>query len=613
MKHILTSLILIFWASASFGQTPIFTAGVSYTAAPPTYNPGNTGSRWVIDTASWQLYERTTGSTWISAGYRIQTISGCTSPAYTPTKYQSDIVVNGCDSLYYYRGGAWRHLNAGGGGGGGIAGTGLKNRIAIWKSPDSLYYDVNFVYDTVNNEMGIRTANPERTLDVNGEVRIRDLTTDTPTRLVGADADGDLGDAGSIESTQIPYGGGNYLTSEADFTYNSTTKNINILGSNAGGVLGAKFRNTQSNGYTILSLYNNSGQTGANEFSFGLGGTGPTGAGPYADAGFIQVGSNLDRMMFVSQSISSPFEYYYLTNKVFSILPNMALLSSSNPAASTTYSVQNKAENGFTAFQAYNSTGTTSSDGLAFGTAGTSASYEDWSEGGYIAANANLNKLIFIVRGSSPMFFRTGGDGVNNTRLKIESAGNITNGNFTASARFHLRGSGATSATVNFRTGNSNDSTVIFARDDRRVGINTTTPDVSVDMGDNTDGLKLPTGTTAQRPSVNNTVRVNSDSLKLETRLNGTWETIASGLRSNKSLSFPSTAASSYSDLTITVTGAVTGDVCSVGVPLAAQVVNTSCTCFVSAADTVTVRFSNNDPSLSAGPSPGTFKVFVIK
>ncbi len=101
--------------------------------------------------------------------------------------------------------------------------------------------------------------------------------------------------------------------------------------------------------------------------------------------------------------------------------------------------------------------------------------------------------------------------------------------------------------------------------------------------------------------------------LKIETRLNGTWETVASGLRSNKSLTFPTTAASSYSDLTITVTGAATGDVCSVGVPLAAQVANTSCTCFVSAADTVTVRFTNNDPSLSAGPAPGIFKIFVIK
>lgn len=37
------------------------------------------------------------------------------------------------------------------------------------------------------------TVSPARTLHVNGEARISDLATDTPTRIVGADADGDLG------------------------------------------------------------------------------------------------------------------------------------------------------------------------------------------------------------------------------------------------------------------------------------------------------------------------------------------------------------------------------------------------------------------------------------
>lgn len=41
--------------------------------------------------------------------------------------------------------------------------------------------------------MGIETTSPQRTLHVTGEVRITDLTTDPPTRVVGADADGDLG------------------------------------------------------------------------------------------------------------------------------------------------------------------------------------------------------------------------------------------------------------------------------------------------------------------------------------------------------------------------------------------------------------------------------------
>ncbi|NBW20480.1 MAG: hypothetical protein EBR82_72180, partial [Caulobacteraceae bacterium] len=48
---------------------------------------------------------------------------------------------------------------------------------------------------TINNagRVGIGTTSPARSLHVEGEARISNLTTDTPTRIVGADADGDLG------------------------------------------------------------------------------------------------------------------------------------------------------------------------------------------------------------------------------------------------------------------------------------------------------------------------------------------------------------------------------------------------------------------------------------
>lgn len=50
--------------------------------------------------------------------------------------------------------------------------------------------------DFANSRFGINQAPSAltRTFDINGELRIRDLTTDTPTRIVGADADGDLGE-----------------------------------------------------------------------------------------------------------------------------------------------------------------------------------------------------------------------------------------------------------------------------------------------------------------------------------------------------------------------------------------------------------------------------------
>ncbi len=46
---------------------------------------------------------------------------------------------------------------------------------------------------TSAGRVGIATTSPARSLHVEGEARISDLTTDTPTRIVGADADGDLG------------------------------------------------------------------------------------------------------------------------------------------------------------------------------------------------------------------------------------------------------------------------------------------------------------------------------------------------------------------------------------------------------------------------------------
>jgi len=57
------------------------------------------------------------------------------------------------------------------------------------------------------SKAGIKTNAPNRDLEVAGEVRITDLTTDAPTRLVGADADGDL--------SQVTLGAGLSLASSS--------------------------------------------------------------------------------------------------------------------------------------------------------------------------------------------------------------------------------------------------------------------------------------------------------------------------------------------------------------------------------------------------------------
>lgn len=92
-----------------------------------------------------------------------------------------------------------------------------------------------------------------------------------------------------------------------------------------------------------------------------------------------------------------------------------------------------------------------------------------------------------------------------------------------------------------------------------------------------------------------------------------TRHTIAKGLVGSASLNFPSTNGNSSSDLTISVPGAADGDEVKLGVPISSQVANGFYTAFVSAADTVTVRFTNSNAVTASDPAAGTFKVFVTK
>jgi len=77
-------------------------------------------------------------------------------------------------------------------------------------------------------------------------------------------------------------------------------------------------------------------------------------------------------------------------------------------------------------------------------------------------------------------------------------------------------------------------------------------------------------------------------------------------------LDFPSTAGQSSSDLTITVTGAIEGKPVILGTPNAAIVANSCFTAWVSATNTVTVRF-NNYTGTGQNPASGSFTVNVTK
>ena len=90
--------------------------------------------------------------------------------------------------------------------------------------------------------------------------------------------------------------------------------------------------------------------------------------------------------------------------------------------------------------------------------------------------------------------------------------------------------------------------------------------------------------------------------------------TLARTLTNTMTYDFPSTAAYGASTVSITVNGAVDGDVVTLGVPSAIVANSTSSfyTAYVSAANTVTIKFINGT-GLAIDPPSGVFRVSVIR
>lgn len=131
---------------------------------------------------------------------------------------------------------------------------------------------------------------------------------------------------------------------------------------------------------------------------------------------------------------------------------------------------------------------------------------------------------------------------------------------------------------------------------------------------DITGQVRLATGTTAQRASgaEQGDFRYNTTLDVPEVNNGSAWYIIPKTITATGTLDFGSTSAQSSADLTIAVAGAVDGDVVVLGVPNGSVSPNTSFTAWVSAANTVTIRF-NNYSSGAVDPVSGTFRVAVMK
>jgi len=104
----------------------------------------------------------------------------------------------------------------------------------------------------------------------------------------------------------------------------------------------------------------------------------------------------------------------------------------------------------------------------------------------------------------------------------------------------------------------------------------------------------------------------NFDGTNESLAVGGVTYTMAKTLTATAVLNFPNTLTLTSSDLTIALLGAAVGDVVGLGVDIASVNANSCFTAFVSAANTVTVRF-NNYSAAPIDPASGTFRVSVTK
>lgn len=171
------------------------------------------------------------------------------------------------------------------------------------------------------------------------------------------------------------------------------------------------------------------------------------------------------------------------------------------------------------------------------------------------------------------------------------------------------------STTGNLTVKNNNTAAAVWDSAKRlAVGTSVTTPDASaaLDVQSTTLGFKLPVMTADPSSPADGLLWYRSDQSLPKTRANGVTKFVRLGtaIKASATLDFPSTSAQSENGLTISVPGAAVGDVVHLGIPNAATTAGSCYTAWVSATDTVTVRFSNYG-SVSRDPASGTFTVVV--
>ena len=120
--------------------------------------------------------------------------------------------------------------------------------------------------------------------------------------------------------------------------------------------------------------------------------------------------------------------------------------------------------------------------------------------------------------------------------------------------------------------------------------------------------LKLNNGTLLTTPEAG-AVEMNSG--KLYFTPSATREQVFTGLTSTATLDFPSIAGGTAAELTVSVTGAATGETVLLGPPAALET-GLGATGIVTASNTVTVRLANNTAG-AVDPASATWRATVLR
>lgn len=198
----------------------------------------------------------------------------------------------------------------------------------------------------------------------------------------------------------------------------------------------------------------------------------------------------------------------------------------------------------------------------------------------------------FIITGANGNFSTSGTGGITGA---LTLHGNLTTDGLTSGALLDANGSGlllTTGPAGTYKLGDLGGENV-----GNQLEINTAT-------GINTFSGGL---------TVSGNTLIASNGLQTNTLQISAGTTINKYISATASLNFGSTAASSSSDLTITLTGAAVGDAVILGTANASVLANSCFTAWVSAANTVTVRFLNAQAVGALDPAAGTFKVAIFQ